>query len=211
MLDRDLAQCTLANGHARARPILEKKNCRQRSGMGPCAKGTTVPPLNCLNLTFSVSFLHFFIFFFPIFFLYTTFSITVTPPLTSHSNPCQIPQKIFPHKIHNFHLYFSYFHYNFSQISPLLSETHSLSLSKILTSIIEDENRIERNLALFFHLCTIKAWFWTQIPKKLSKASLCSQAPSRTKSTKDAYPLILPPSARGLIIVNEEQRWSMTL
>ena len=43
------------------------------------------------------------------------------------------------------------------------------------------------------------------LPKKSLKAS-SSQAPSRTKGTKDVYPLMLPPSIRGLTFVNDEQR-----
>jgi len=46
----------------------------------------------------------------------------------------------------------------------------------------------------------------SSLPKKYSKASLSSQAPSRTKGTKEAYPLILPLRTRGLTFVNEEQR-----
>jgi len=43
------------------------------------------------------------------------------------------------------------------------------------------------------------------LPKKSSKAS-SSLTPSCTKGTKDAYPLMLPPSTRGLTFVNDEQR-----
>ena len=43
------------------------------------------------------------------------------------------------------------------------------------------------------------------LPKKSSKAS-SSQAPSHTKGNKDAYLLILPPSARGLVFVGDDQR-----
>ena len=43
------------------------------------------------------------------------------------------------------------------------------------------------------------------LPEKSSKVS-SSQAPSRTKGTKDAYPLMLPPRTRGLTFVNNERR-----
>jgi len=42
------------------------------------------------------------------------------------------------------------------------------------------------------------------LPKKSSKAS-SSQALLCTKGTKYAYPLMLPPSTRGLTFVNDEQ------
>jgi len=44
------------------------------------------------------------------------------------------------------------------------------------------------------------------LPKKTSGASSSSGARSRTQGTKDAYPLILPPSTRGLIFVNDAQK-----
>ena len=48
-----------------------------------------------------------------------------------------------------------------------------------------------------------------QIPsivKSLSRDSSSSDARSRTRGTKDAYPLHLPPSTRGLIFVNDDQK-----
>ena len=44
------------------------------------------------------------------------------------------------------------------------------------------------------------------VPKKTSRASSSSGARSHTRGTKDAYPLILPPSTRGLIFVNDAQK-----
>ena len=45
-------------------------------------------------------------------------------------------------------------------------------------------------------------------PKKSSRATSSSAAPatSSAKGTKDAYPLILPASTRGLHFVNDEQK-----
>ena len=44
------------------------------------------------------------------------------------------------------------------------------------------------------------------LPKKTSRASSSSGAHSRTRGTKDAYPLILPPSTRGLIFVHDAKK-----
>ena len=44
------------------------------------------------------------------------------------------------------------------------------------------------------------------LPKKSSRATSSSTAPTSTKGTKDAYPLILPASIRGLQFVNNEQK-----
>ena len=44
------------------------------------------------------------------------------------------------------------------------------------------------------------------IPKKTSRGSSSSNAPSRPKGRKDAYPLILRPSTGGLVFVNDEQK-----
>jgi len=44
------------------------------------------------------------------------------------------------------------------------------------------------------------------LPKKTSRASSYSGARSCTRGTKDAYPLILPLSTRGLISVNDDQK-----
>ena len=43
------------------------------------------------------------------------------------------------------------------------------------------------------------------LPKKSPKAS-SSQAPSRTKGIKGVYPIVLPPSTKALMFVNDEQR-----
>ena len=42
------------------------------------------------------------------------------------------------------------------------------------------------------------------LSKKSSRSSFSSNAPSRTAGAKHAYPLILPPSIRGLVFVNEK-------
>jgi len=44
------------------------------------------------------------------------------------------------------------------------------------------------------------------MPKKSSKATSFSTTPSSTKGTKDANPLILPASTRGMHFVSEEQK-----
>lgn len=44
------------------------------------------------------------------------------------------------------------------------------------------------------------------LPKKSSRATSLSAAPSSAKGRKDAYPLILPASTRGLHFVSEEQK-----
>ena len=44
------------------------------------------------------------------------------------------------------------------------------------------------------------------LPKKTSTSSSSSNAPLRTKGTKDVYPLILPPSTQGLVFVNDAQQ-----
>jgi len=44
------------------------------------------------------------------------------------------------------------------------------------------------------------------LPKKTSRAFSSSGARSHTRGTKDAYPLILPPSTRGLIFVNDAKK-----
>ena len=41
---------------------------------------------------------------------------------------------------------------------------------------------------------------------KTSRNSSSSNALSRTKGTKDAYPLILAPTNRGLVFVNDAQK-----
>jgi len=42
-------------------------------------------------------------------------------------------------------------------------------------------------------------------PKKTSRPTSSSAAPASAKGTKDAYPLILPASTRGLQFVSDEQ------
>jgi len=44
------------------------------------------------------------------------------------------------------------------------------------------------------------------LPKKSSKTTSFSTAPSTAKGTKDAYPLILPTCTRGLHFASEEQK-----
>ena len=44
------------------------------------------------------------------------------------------------------------------------------------------------------------------IPKKALRAPSSTSTPSTIKGNKDAYPLILPPSTRGLHFFNDEQR-----
>jgi len=44
------------------------------------------------------------------------------------------------------------------------------------------------------------------IPKKTSRGSSSLNSPSRTKGTKDAYPLILPLNTKGLVFVNNAQK-----
>jgi len=44
------------------------------------------------------------------------------------------------------------------------------------------------------------------LPKKTLRTSSSLGARSRTRGIKDAYPLILPPSTRGLIFVNDAQK-----
>jgi len=43
-------------------------------------------------------------------------------------------------------------------------------------------------------------------PKKSSQVTFSSAATTSAKGTKDAYPLILPASTRGLQFVNDEQK-----
>jgi len=44
------------------------------------------------------------------------------------------------------------------------------------------------------------------LPKKSSRASSSAGARSHTRGTKDAYPLVLPPSTRGLIFANDAHK-----
>ena len=44
------------------------------------------------------------------------------------------------------------------------------------------------------------------LPKKASRAPSSSTAPSIAKGTKDAYPLILPTSTRGLHFASDDQK-----
>ena len=44
------------------------------------------------------------------------------------------------------------------------------------------------------------------LPKKTSSASSSAGAHTHTRGIKDAYPLVLPPSTRGLIFTNAAQK-----
>ena len=54
--------------------------------------------------------------------------------------------------------------------------------------------------------CVGEASKGPSLPKKSSWATSSSTAPASAKGTKDAYPFILPASARGLPFVNNEQK-----
>ena len=161
-------------------------------------------------------------------------STCTAPPLSPSLPPTQISPKFLPTSFQFFKSFtISSLPFKFFIFFPQLTQPPNiLFLSTALTSIVEVEGCRERNFTSSYHskplhplhspdLLSIRIMGKKRAgetskapsqPKRSSRPTSSSATPTSAKGTKDAYPLILPASTRGLQFVSDEQKsWYATL